>query len=229
MASTLSGTNMPQPATFAPSKDDILGALGFYFGQPVSPEKLKDYNEHHAATYHFPDAYVGSNTKIRDTINNLVEKQPQTWHTTIGLPFRRIEGTVVEWDEIRFDVRLMQRVPYQGVSRMTTSMKRKHRDRVVRRGLGMLIESDFYTTPVGREHFSNQIQSIRYCVQETCNYDVLFAYLTTHNYDFAYDRSHNVRPRRNIPRRCSTRSRCMRSPRRKETDLTRQSRTASSA
>lgn len=28
-------------------------------------------------------------------------------------------------------------------------------------GLGMLIESDFYTTPVGREHFSNQIQSIR--------------------------------------------------------------------
>ena len=51
---------------------------------------------------------------------------------------------------------------YQGVSRMTTSMKRRHRDRVVRRGLGMLIESDFYTTAAGREHFSNQIQSIRY-------------------------------------------------------------------
>jgi hypothetical protein len=66
----------------------------------------------------------------------------------------------------------MQRVPYQGVSRMTTSMKRKHRDRVVRRGLGMLIESDFYTTPAGREHFSNQIQSIRYCVQETVSRNV---------------------------------------------------------
>ena len=102
---------------------------------------------------HFPDAYAGSNTQIRDvrgaslhhhacprslpfasrprsqTINNLVEKSPQNWHTTIGLPFRRIEGTTVEWDEIRFDVRLMQRVPYEGVSRMTTSMKRKHRDR----------------------------------------------------------------------------------------------------
>ena len=36
-----------------------------------------------------PDAYAGSNTTLRDTINNLVEKQPQTWHTTIGLPFRR--------------------------------------------------------------------------------------------------------------------------------------------
>jgi hypothetical protein len=50
MATALSGNNMPQPATFAPSKDDVLNALGFYFGQPVSPEKLKDYNEHHAAT-----------------------------------------------------------------------------------------------------------------------------------------------------------------------------------
>lgn len=75
----------------------------------------------------------------------------------------------------------MQRVPYEGVSRMTTSMKRKHRDRIVRRGLAMMIESDFYTTSAGREHFSNQLQSIRYCVQETCNYDVLFAYLTSHN------------------------------------------------
>jgi hypothetical protein len=31
----------------------------------------------------------------------------------------------------------------------------------------MLIESDFYSTAAGREHFANQIQSIRYCVQET--------------------------------------------------------------
>lgn len=27
---------------------------------------------------------------------------------------------------------------------------------------------------------------------------MLFAYLTSHNYDFAYDKSHAVRPRRNI-------------------------------
>ena len=97
------------------------------------------------------DAYAGQNTQLRDTINNLVEKEPQQWHTGIGLPFRRIEGTVrarspplqtstrapsarrrrqtrfadsvasgrasqvVEWDEIAFDVRLMNRVPYEGV------------------------------------------------------------------------------------------------------------------
>ena len=29
-----------------------------------------------------------------------------------------------------------------------------------------MIESDFYSTAAGREHFRNQLQSIRYCVQE---------------------------------------------------------------
>ena len=73
-------------------------------------------------------------------------KSPQNWQTSVGLPFFQIQGTVVEWDEVRFDVRLMQRVPYEGVSRMQTSLRRKHRDRVVRRGLALIIESDFYAT-----------------------------------------------------------------------------------
>ena len=90
-------------------------------------------------TYHFPDAYAGTNTKIRDTLNNLILKSPQSWQTSVGLPFFQIQGTVVEWDEVRFDVRLMQRVPYEGISRMQTSLRRRHRDRVVRRGLAMMI------------------------------------------------------------------------------------------
>ena len=56
----------------------------------------------HAVTYHFPDAYVGQNTKIRDTLNNLILKSPQSWQTSVGLPFFQITGTVVEWDEVRF-------------------------------------------------------------------------------------------------------------------------------
>jgi len=87
----------------------------------------------------------------------------------VALPFFQIEGTVVEWDEVRFDVRLMQRVPYEGVSRMQTSLRRRHRDRVVRRGLALIIESDFYATDAGRQHFADQLTSIRYCVQETCS------------------------------------------------------------
>lgn len=81
--------------------------------------------------------------EIRDTLNNLILKSPQSWQTSVGLPYFQITGTVVEWDEVRFDVRLMQRVPYEGTSRMQTSLRRRQRDRVVRRGLAMMIESDF--------------------------------------------------------------------------------------
>ena len=52
---------------------------------------------------------------------------------------------------------------------MQTSLRRKHRDRVVRRGLALIIESDFYATDAGRQHFADQLTSIRYCVQETCS------------------------------------------------------------
>ena len=47
---------------------------------------------------------------------------------------------------ISVDVRLLQRVPYEGISRMQTSLRRRHRDRVVRRGIGMTIESDVSVT-----------------------------------------------------------------------------------
>ena len=145
---------------------------------------------------------AASSRRSRDTLNNLITKSPQDWQTAVGLPFYAITGTVIEWDEcaaaplptrrcalltdaprarrIRFDVRLMQRVPYEGVSRMQTSLRRRHRDRVVRRGLGLVIESDvrlslpspprrsrllsrarvvalqFYATDAGREHFANR-------------------------------------------------------------------------
>jgi hypothetical protein len=40
----------PAPRTFAPSREDVLSTLGFFFGDPAVPEKLKDYSEHHAMT-----------------------------------------------------------------------------------------------------------------------------------------------------------------------------------
>lgn len=40
--------HLPAPKTFAPSREDVLSTLGFFFGDPAVPEKLKDYSEHHA-------------------------------------------------------------------------------------------------------------------------------------------------------------------------------------
>jgi len=114
---TTGGTKMGEPFgsqsfnTMNPSKKDVLGPLGFFLGQPMAPEKLDDYTEAHAATLHFPDAYFGQNVKLRETLNNLVLNSPQNWQTTVALPFMQLDGVTVEWDEVRFDVRMMQRVP----------------------------------------------------------------------------------------------------------------------
>ena len=51
----------------------------------------------------------------------------------------------------------------------------------------MLLESDFYMTPSGKKHFADNILSIQLCVQETCNFDGIYAYLTCQNYDYQYD------------------------------------------
>ena len=165
---------LPAPRTIAASKADVLSNLAFFFGDPVVPERLRDYSEHHAMTFHFPDAYYGQNTKIRETLNNLILKSPQEWHTQVALPFVKVHAAdTTPWNtppvlthlcfgrssarpssgtsaprplptlplrrspppcarRIRFDVRLLQRVPYEGISRMSTSLRRRHRDRVVR-------------------------------------------------------------------------------------------------
>ena len=47
---------MPAPRTIGYSREDVLSNLAFFFGDPAVPEKLRDYSEHHAMTYHFPDA-----------------------------------------------------------------------------------------------------------------------------------------------------------------------------
>ena len=44
---------LPAPSTFAPSRNDVLSTLAFFFGHPATPEKLKDYSEHHAMTCAF--------------------------------------------------------------------------------------------------------------------------------------------------------------------------------
>tara|TARA_B100001057_G_scaffold484387_1_gene562409 strand:- start:1569 stop:1790 length:222 start_codon:yes stop_codon:yes gene_type:complete len=46
--------DLPAPRTIAPSREDVLSNLSFFFGDPAVPEKLRDYSEHHAMTFHFP-------------------------------------------------------------------------------------------------------------------------------------------------------------------------------
>ena len=103
--------SLSAPPLIAPSAQDVKGQLEFFFGKPAQPEKLVDFTDHHAATGHFPDAFVGKNTFLRDTLSNLILKSPQTWQTSVALPYVPVDNVTVQWDEMHFDVRLLHRVP----------------------------------------------------------------------------------------------------------------------
>ena len=96
LASSRHRPHLTAPPLQAPSAKDILGQLEFFFGKPAQPEKLVDFNDHHAATYHFPDAYLGKNVFLRDTLSNLILKSPQTWHTSVAMPYVQTEGVTVQ-------------------------------------------------------------------------------------------------------------------------------------
>ena len=42
--------NLPAPKTFAPSREDVLSTLAFFFGDPAVPEKLKGAALHDLTT-----------------------------------------------------------------------------------------------------------------------------------------------------------------------------------
>jgi hypothetical protein len=55
-----------QFGTFAPSKNDIIGALRAFLGEPTDPHKLENYAEHHAATCTFLTHHLSTRPNSRE-------------------------------------------------------------------------------------------------------------------------------------------------------------------
>jgi hypothetical protein len=71
---------------------------------------------------------------------------------------------------------------FQGISRLITSSQSEFRDHVVRRGLAFILEGDFYATEDGDIQYQRNIRGIVQSVQETQNYDTMFAILNCKRY-----------------------------------------------
>ena len=82
-----------------------------------------------------PDAFLGKNNFLRETLSNLILKvdtrpshqvttmhllttlapscsqSPQTWQTSVALPYVQIEGVTVQWDEVRLSLSVWLPLP----------------------------------------------------------------------------------------------------------------------
>jgi hypothetical protein len=164
-----------------------------FFGPSNGPINSTPYDKYKYTTYDLPEAYVGKNYYLRDTIEGLIEgdTSQHTWYTSPAcLPYQQTDQIHLSWNVWQFNRTLAGQVPHQGISRLITSSKRSYKDHTVRHGLAFYLEHGFMNTPEGRQQYQRNLLGIRQCVQETNNYDVLATLLTCDRYDKEYQLKH---------------------------------------
>lgn len=183
MAVEVARQNYP---SFASSIEEKVKKLEPFFGPPL--KQLSDGGNHNVATLPLHEYFSGSSLFLANTIAGLVlDREVQSWYTTVCLPWVYTEEMTVTLNEWIFNNVPVGRVPSEGVSRMITSSKRQFKTRIVRRGLGFMVEYDFYTTPGGKQQYNQSILTIAQSVQLTQNMDTIYALLECKTYRHYWD------------------------------------------
>ncbi len=132
-----------------------------------SPTHVTDLPEYIRGQYFSPEKYLVTEMTRTSEV-----------YTTIMLPWVYADQTAIELDRWEFCKTLAGKVPHRGVSRLVESERRSYKGHSVRRGLAFIMEADALGTPKGQRQFVRNVVGIRSCIQETQNYDTLFALIT---------------------------------------------------
>jgi len=168
-----------------------------FFGTPAHPYKTTSYDKYDRHNYNLPEAYVGKNEMIAQTIDELIYSD-ETYYTSVLLPYNFTDNLSVAWDKWEFNEHFTGIVPEQGVSRLVSSTRESRSESFLRRGLGAMWEHGFMSTREGRANYFMTLAQIARAVQETTNFGVIYAYLTCHNYNKTWEERHGYFRRSSI-------------------------------
>lgn len=141
------------------------------------------------------DAYKGNNMVLRDRIVGLIlGPENQEFYTAYALPWFFTKIQKFQLDKIEFDVRPAGSVPYEGISRLLTSSRSSASTVTNRKGVAFLLEAGFYETQKGKDTYKRNCIGIARSVQETHNYESMYAILTCKNYERAWRQSFDTIP-----------------------------------
>lgn len=161
--------------------DNYEHALEPYFGTLDEFQKNMLANDRAAhETYNLPAAYKGKNRYLQDVLNYMITGESDFYMEL--LPWVETDDLSIKWEVFSFNRTLFDLEPSQGVPRYVTAERESRRDRLVRRGLGFIIEHGFYTTPVGRRHYLMNLRQISDAVTETAAHGVMIALLGAHSH-----------------------------------------------
>merc|ERR1711871_882805 len=156
-------------------------ALEPYFGQMDGYQKKMMAGDRFAhETYNLPAAYKGKNRYLQDVLNYMITGEADFYMEL--LPWVETDDLSIKWEVFSFNRTLFDLEPSQGVPRYVTAERESRRDRLVRRGLGFIIEHGFYTTAVGRRHYLMNLRQISDAVTETAAHGVMIALLGAHSH-----------------------------------------------
>ena len=152
-----------------------------------SDEMIRADDKLSMEAYDMPVAYRGKNKRLESVLDFLIHEEDE-FYTKLLLPWEFTEDINIVFDVFKFDRTLADVMPHQGVPRLVTASMSTHTDALIRRGLAFMIESDFYKTQRGKEHFMLNLQQIADSVHTTCYFGVIHALLTAENYykDYRY-------------------------------------------
>ena len=145
MATTIEATDgvtgqmYSEPKTVGQLSSNAANHWHQFFGPPSGEIKTNPYDKYQYETYTLPDAYVGKNIFVRDTIEGFLDST-NNWYTTVALPVQVTDQLHVRWNEFHFDQALASIVPEEGISRLITSSKEAREDHTIRHGLAFVLE-----------------------------------------------------------------------------------------
>jgi hypothetical protein len=167
-------------------------ALESYFGPMDNYQKKMLAGDRFAhETFNLPAAYKGKNRYLQDVLNYMITDEPDFLMDL--LPWVETEDMTIKWEIFTFNKTLFDLEPNQGVPRYVTAEREARTDRLVRRGLGFIIEHGFYTTEKGRRHYLMNLRQITDAVTETAAHGVMIALLGAHQHYAQWVMDHGPR------------------------------------
>lgn len=168
------------------------GMHSAFMGPPPREEKLNAWEQRSHAKWNMPDAYLGINKTMRDTMEDYMLTAEFDWPTERIMPWYKTDDIHFQWTEWENNPHYLGITPHQTASRVVTQKRTIRRASIVRRGIAFEFEHDFVATALGRSSFMAGFGQMARSVQETGNVEVIRSLLHCHHRQHAYIRKYGI-------------------------------------
>lgn len=153
-----------------------------FLGPMPRSQSINSYEKRNTAVFNMPEAYLGRNLFLRDTVIDWMLTADQRWQTERILPWVITDEIHVQWQQWETNAHFMGITPHQAPSRRVSQKHNIRRATLVRRGIMIEFEHDFVRTAMGQMSFLKGLGQIARSIQETANIEVIRALVNGYRY-----------------------------------------------